>query len=169
MAYFNGLQGFEVAENDRRDLELFVESRAVMDALLRRDLSTLSAPSSIEIDAERSRREAFEALVSEPVIHYDPLSPTPLPGPQWWKFPERKAPITSVEERKGLGGWYDEAVATGQHKPGFFERVAVSIVRAFFPDSAPTTVITRADGTVEIILGGGAGFTPRPSRENAWR
>jgi hypothetical protein len=31
----------------------------------------------------------------------------------------------------------------------------VSVVRALFPDSTPTKVTTRADGTVEIILGGG--------------
>jgi predicted ribonuclease toxin of YeeF-YezG toxin-antitoxin module len=46
-------------------------------------------------------------------------------------------------------------VATGQHDPGLLERTAVSVVRALFPDSTPTKVTTRADGTVEIILGGG--------------
>ncbi len=107
-----------------------------------------------EAQADRAMLEAINAEALEDVFEMTARGES-YAEREWWKYPPRRAPIKSVEGRKGLGAWYDEAVATGQHDPGSFERTAVSVVRAFFPDSTPTKVITRADGTVEIILGGG--------------
>jgi hypothetical protein len=63
--------------------------------------------------------------------------------------------VVSEVELKGLGGRYDEAVASGQYKPGFFTRVAVSVARGMFVDSEPTRIVTYSDSTIYIQLGGG--------------
>ena len=63
--------------------------------------------------------------------------------------------VVSVRELKGLGGRYDEAVASGQYKPTYFTRVAVNVARGMFVDSEPTKIVTYSDGTIYIQLGGG--------------
>jgi hypothetical protein len=148
-------KGAEFGPQERYDLALYVESRAVLEGRMPRDPNELGAATALESEAERSRREIHEGLATAPTFPLDPSTPNKIPLYEWWKYPDQKAPIASIEERKGIGAWYDEAVATGQHDPGFFERVAVSIVRSFFPDSEPTRVITRTDGKVEITISAG--------------
>ncbi len=121
-------EGFVVADEDREGLETFVESRAVMDGLMPRDeVEPQIDRNSFEAESERAMLESVNAEILEFDVNMATREGS-FPAREWWKYPRREAPIKSVEERKGLGAWYDEAVATGQHDPGFLERTAVSVV-----------------------------------------
>jgi hypothetical protein len=111
-----------------------------------------SAPGSGDAVVDLVNRQAVESWSPEG------LGVALSPG----QFPQRAVPVAAaaprvvdVRVRKGIGGWYDEAVVDGQYEPGFVTRVAVAIVRVFFPDSEPSTTIIYSDGTELSMLGGG--------------
>ena len=101
----------------------------------------MSKSSRIQLPATMSLHRKVHALSAQ-AQDAEPVEP---PAPH----------VVSVRELKGLGGRYDEAVASGQYKPTFFTRVAVNVARGMFVESEPTKIVTYSDGTIYIQLGGG--------------
>ena len=152
--------GYEVAPEHRPILEDFIlmwaNARANVTAAKPRPTGAIPRE---PLDMTDERRRFYEQEVKDSIARDHEFTPQ---GSRFERAAREAEPVeppaphvVSEVELKGLGGRYDEAVASGQYKPGFFTRVAVNVARGVFVGSEPTKIVTYSDGTIYIQLGGG--------------